>query len=454
MVAIESKGEETMQRPGSRILAIATVFAIAVICTGGGITANAQFVRDNYYPPTPSQGPLTASGNSFITIDTFITPEIYNRIDRAIHDNNRCYSLVKAGAAQCLSDLGVDDNDKCVWGCTKNGVFISRPTSAAIITVTKKRYSPWMSQTQYPDRPNEFAVLTSYFFVYDLSSIWGSGFSYPFSRTVSQSLDLYTTCQGWQTGTGGLVVTSVLAPAYMDQDHSIVEDTLGGILWNNVIPSYVDSKIRSALSTFGAGTTVKKLGSTDSSGVFHPMQCNRLGVSAFSDAPNLESINFDLLPTIRIGLFSQQISVRVTQVRRLMLHDRNGYVVRYPTEYPRLELYAGYSGLVLDLPPMMEGQTYFPTSTAAVSTGLPPLGQLVVIANMWDTSHYTRDPGFIVFNQSQNWGAGTRILNTPKIWSEFDPLFRKPIIMRASGYEVTLQITPPSTVFTTTTTTF
>ena len=310
--------------------------------------------------------------------------------------------------------------------------------------------SPWLAQTLYPDRPNEHAALTTYFVVYNLSGIWGCAglcFDYPFSRTVSQSIDVYISCPGWQTGTGGLAATTILSPAYMDPNHSIAEDTLFGILWNNVVPSYVDSKIRTALSSFGAGPKSKPLGTTDSNGVFHPMLCNRLGVSAFSDAPALESVNFEYVQT-RI-VFLQQVNVQVTQVRRLTVHDTSGSVVRYATEYPQLDLYAGYSHLVLTLPPMLEGQTWFPTATAAISTPVPNTGQLILIATMWDLSHNTRDPMFAVFDQNSNWGGGTQRLNTPKIWFEINQFFRKPLLMRANGYEVTLQITPPGTVFAT-----
>ena len=45
-----------MQTYSSRMLAIATVFAVVALCTGGGMTANAQYTPDNYYPPTPPQG--------------------------------------------------------------------------------------------------------------------------------------------------------------------------------------------------------------------------------------------------------------------------------------------------------------------------------------------------------------------------------------------------------------
>jgi len=440
-----------MQIHAGRMLAIATVFAIAAFCTGGGVTASAQYTYDNYYAPTPPQGPpLPGASSQFITVDTFITPEVYGRIDQAISDNNRCYLPAKFGAASCFRAEGVDDNDKCIWGCTKNGVFVHRPTSAAIITATKKRYSPWLFQTLYPDRPNDHVALVSYFVIYNLSQIWGcSGpvcFDYPFSRTVSQSIDLYISCDGWQTGTGGLAVTSVLAPAYMDPDHSVLEDTLFGILWNNVVPNYVDSRIRSALSTFGAGTKKKPLGTTDSNGVFQPMVCNRLGVTSFSDAPALESINFDYVRPPRFPpLALNQITVRVIQVRRLTVHDTWGSVIRYATENPQLEFYAGYSKLVLTLPPMLEGQIYFAPSTATLSVPVPPnTGQLVLIATMWELTHNIRDPMFAVFDKNTNFGSGIRALNTPKIWFELNPIFRKPLLMRANGYEVTVQITTPS----------
>src|SRR5437867_12575177 len=48
------------------------------------------------------------------------------------------------------------------------------------------------------------------------------------------------------------------------------------------------------------------------------------------------------------------VTVRVIQVRRLTVHDMWGSVIRYATENPQLEFYAGYSKLVLTLPPMLE----------------------------------------------------------------------------------------------------
>ena len=135
-----------------------------------------------------------------------------------------------------------------------------------------------------------------------------------------------------------------------------------------------------------------------------------------------------------------------------MLHDTSGSPIYYDTEYPSLELYVGYSKLVLTLPPMLEAQTYFPTATAALSVPVPSsTGQLILIASISDLTHNFEGPMFVVFDKNSNWGSGTQKLDTPKIWFEHSPLYRKPILMRASGYEVTVQITPPPTTFTTTT---
>src|SRR5439155_17816860 len=102
--------------------------------------------------------------------------------------------------------------------------------------------------------PNESQAKVGFFMVYSLTQIWGcSGgvcFDFPFSRTVSQAIDVYVACKGWQNGTGDLGATTVVERAYMDPNHSLLEDTLFGLLWNNIIPSIVESRIRSSLSSF------------------------------------------------------------------------------------------------------------------------------------------------------------------------------------------------------------
>jgi hypothetical protein len=171
-----------------------------------------------------------------------------------------------------------------------------------------------------------------------------------------------------------------------------------------------------------------------------------LGVTAFLSTPKFDTIDYQLVPVLSSSITSVMsgISVRVTQIRRLTVHELSGAIVRYPSETNQFELWVGYSRIVLTLPPMMENQTYFPTSTAAVTVPVPA-SQLILIAVMGDLQHYTRDPSFAVFTKANNWGGGTQRMYTPKIWFETSPLYRKPILMRANGYELTVQITPPPT---------
>jgi hypothetical protein len=144
-----------------------------------------------------------------------------------------------------------------------------------------------------------------------------------------------------------------------------------------------------------------------------------------------------------------QISVLVTQLRRLTVHDLSGAPVYYALEKPRLEWYVGYKHLVVDLAQMQEGQVFFPSSSAVVSVPTPPAtahysGQNVIIANMWQVPQNIEDSSFRVFDKTTNFGAGIRIIDTPKIWSYLNPrISRKPIIVHSNGYEVTLQISGP-----------
>ena len=393
-------------------------FAFATVLAA--TTASAQ---SYYYPPTPAQGPppnLSANSQSF-AIDTFIThhccdpltgaPDgVYDEIDQAVAENNASYGVGSSGA---------------------------------VVTATKTRYSPWMYATQYTDRPNQSVVLISYYINYELTDIYWHGFPYPFSRTAGQSIDIEISCEGWYPwyrGQGQLTLTSKVSRPVLDSDHSVLEDTLGGILWQQAIPDLVDSRITAKLGTFASGTHRRALG----------FGCNTLGEESDSTSPAFDSVLWDLVkPKFNVpGFDLNQISVRVAQVRRLTVHDLSNNIVYYPVENPQLELYVGYKHLIVNLPAMVEGQVFVPGATAVVSTPMPPTtaqysGNVVIIANMWQVPQNMEDSAFLVFDRAANFGVGTRIVNTPKIWSYINSRTHKPIIVRSKGYEVTLEITGP-----------
>jgi hypothetical protein len=404
-----------------RTCRIATAFAIVVTIAAG--TASGQ---SNYYPPTPPQGPPPNASDSSqqFAIDTFVTRHccdattglrdgVYDQIDRAVAENNAAYGVA---------------------------------TSGAVVTATKTRYSPWMYATQYTNRPNQHVVRILYFITYEITDIYSNGITYPFSRTAGQSIEVQISCEGWYPwykGKGELTLTSIVSGVTLDTDHSVIEDTIGGILWNNVIPQYVDSQIVAKLTKFPRGTHSRALG----------FSCNTLGRQSFPDAPQFESVLWDYVQP-KFGPITnalQQISVRVTQVRRLTARDVSNNPLYYAIENPRLELYVGYNHLVLDLPQMQEGQVHVPGPNAILSSPIPPstaqyAGRLVIVANMWQVPQNIEDSMFLAFDKATNFGAGTRTFNTLKLWWYRNALVsRKPILMRTPGYEITLQITGPPT---------
>jgi hypothetical protein len=173
------------------------------------------------------------------------------------------------------------------------------------------------------------------------------------------------------------------------------------------------------------------------------MSCNTLGAAPVADTPQFDEILWDYVtpsPSIPPAV-NPQISIRVTEVQRL---NTSAY---YPVETPILELYAGYQRLVLDLPPMAPNQSFFPDATAVVWSPVPPTttaysAPLVLIANTRILDNI-EDSTFDVFDATSNFGAGTQTAVTTKITSQFSPFYRKPIIVRSNGYQITLQIIGP-----------
>lgn len=134
------------------------------------------------------------------------------------------------------------------------------------------------------------------------------------------------------------------------------------------------------------------------------------------------------------------MSVRVVNVTRMA--NGNEYEA---LEKPHLNLWAFYSNLQLDLPPMVEGQTFIPTTNAVVETHVPSASsELIVIASMTYDGLPQDDSTWAIFGQSANFGAGTQTLVTPKKWYELIQGSTRPVWLTANGYQVTLQITLPN----------
>ena len=215
----------------------------------------------------------------------------------------------------------------------------------------------------------------------------------------------------------------VLYPPYFDQNQfSIPAEILQ-------IPSLVNPLVQEALAKLPSGTSTSTT----------PQACYSLGDSG-------DAYYVDLFPTQKVSPVTaatalQQMSVRVLEV------DRSTTSAYEPLETPSLYLWAGYSTLRLDLPPMAPGQTWVPTTNAVIETPIPPSdGQLVVIADIVYNDLNSEDSTFAVFGKSSNFGSGTQKLTVQKSWFMPAQNGNKPYKVYADGYYVTLQISgPPNT---------
>lgn len=295
-------------------------------------------------------------------------------------------------------------------------------TAGASLTYSGDAYSPYMLATQYKDRPNEFYVNIPYNLAYRFSLLGAS-------LTITQSTNIQVFCDGWQTGAGALKVQAALQPAYFDPDQfSIFAEALQ-------IPSAIQGAVQSALEGVPWGTFPMPVGGQACGTLGDTTQAQGLGDNVLFDPPHHRVVT---LP-------SPQISVRVLKVTRLELHDRSGAPIYEPVETPQLSLWAFYSHLVLELPPMVEGQSYVPEANPAIQTPVPgDNGELVLIASTIYPQQSEEDSTFAVYGKSSHFGNGTQVLTTPKTWSEPPVNGGKPLILTGNGYQVVLQVSVPT----------
>lgn len=372
-----------MNTTESRTLAIATAVAAAILA---GASANAQ---------PPAQGPPAASMNSHNMVTSFYTGAVGLVVDTNVAAKNQQLSTLLKIAGASLSWAG-------------------------------ESYSPYMLQTQYKDRPNEFYVNIPYYLTYTFS-IAGQ------SLSITQGTNIQAYCEGWQTGSGVLTVKEVMDPPYFDPDQfSWVADALQ-------IPSALQGQIRSALSSIPSGTFPMPAGLT-------VLPCRSLGATTKAQGLG-DNVIWDAPSGFRSPIVTalSEMSVRVLKVTRLTLHNQNG-ILYEDVETPHLDLWAGYSRIHLDLPPMVEGQSWVPGTNAVIQTPVPSDSQqLVIITDMTYDSGAEEDSSFALFGKSTSFGNGTQNVMSTKTWSEPSPIKGgKPFWAVGNGYQVTLQISTPS----------
>ncbi|MBI4908207.1 MAG: hypothetical protein HY820_31565 [Acidobacteria bacterium] len=353
-----------------------------------------------------------------------------------------------APASSNANDLGVDLITAVVRNkvketvATTNANLATNPSYRAVLSPSQQHSLPYMRLSTYLDRPNQFYANVPYHITYKVTGIKakiaGVWVPYPFSRTLSQTINVQTTCEGWYTGKGTLALTALIERPYLEGDHSFIEDAIGFLLMN-FIPDYVDSQIRGALS----GMT----GAVIPSSV--PLPCATLGVATTAMGFSFDSIRFDPPNALQVNTaFLPKITVRVVQVKRLTVHKLTGEVVGDVVETPELEFWAGHSVTGLQMASMVEGQTWFPSVASSVPTPVPSgTGLLVLIGNLLYNGGIREDNSYATYSKATNYGNGTQTFNVMKTW--FDPPLLpggKPVKRTAPGYQITVQISVPTTL--------
>jgi hypothetical protein len=236
-------------------------------------------------------------------------------------------------------------------------------------------------------------------------------------------------CKGWETGAGAITMESQSDPPYLDSDPSFSEEFVNFFL-NHALTAKVDSKIRAAMRDAGSGPSTSGTG----------FNCNTLGVDHGMAGDMDDSILWAQVPVFN-SLLAPQITVRPIKIKRLPARDYYNAVLYDAMEAPFLEMYAGFSHSVFQLPSMVDGQEVFLSGMPSMTIRRPATSSsLVVIASLNYLNKPVIDSNFRVFSSAVNFGIGTQTVVINKtFWKPATP-GTKPIKFLVPGYEITFQV--------------
>jgi hypothetical protein len=314
---------------------------------------------------------------------------------------------------------------------------------AAHVSYSYKAFPPYMTQTLFADRPNENQIRMSLMATYDITGIRWHGIPY-FSRTIYQSIDIYTSCTNWSSNNGSLNFTFVAQQPYLD-GNSFGEDALNFFV-AGVLSDFVDSKLRGRLSS-SLKTVADPLA-----------KCNCLGVIPGTDQNDhykASEIRFQLkagrVHVIDNASVLNTETVTVQSIKRLAAHDNTGTVLYKPQEDIGLQLYINQTLKIIPVGIMNENDT---KTFNGITVSFPKPkddNMLVLIANIVQQDNsYMVDSQFGVYKKEDNFGNGTRKLTISKYyWQQPVHLpgggVTKPIKITVSAYEITFLIRMPGT---------
>ncbi len=312
----------------------------------------------------------------------------------------------------------------------------------AHLSYTYIAYQPNMTVTTLQDAPNQNIVHVPLIVTYNVDNISWHGIPY-FSRTITQSIDVYVSCNNWFTTKGALNFTTVLGAPYLEGT-GFGEGALDFFIGHS-LTDYVNSKMRASLppqKQYSSG------------GGIIPLSCNCLGLNPGTNAANhykdavvkYEYKNPGFGGTDGNNIFNT-IDVNLVSIKRLQAHSIPDNQALYrPIEDIQLSFYVNQTLKATQITGISEGQVRNLNLGNFRFTKPDINGSVVLIAKIEQLPLASvSDSQFEVFYKNNNFGNGTQKLVIQKIyWLPPQHLpgggTTKPQKVSVDAYELTISI--------------
>ncbi|BDC50250.1 hypothetical protein F183_A25660 [Bryobacterales bacterium F-183] len=244
---------------------------------------------------------------------------------------------------------------------------------------------------------------------------------------AAMDIDINIFCDGWETGNGNIEATGRGGRPYITDLSP--GNPLRSFFFDFVMPT-VEGSLVPGVQGFAIPPEQVAGG------------CTHMDYLAVTPATLLEGkLRFIRKASTSLATVPNA-TVRLVQIKRLRILSPTP--VYYPTESPVLDFYAGFTPRQHQLPPLAEGQTTSLASVPAVS--FPLTGQsLILIATLSHNLGNPTDSMYAVYSASTNYGSGRRTIIVNKVYRDPYNTTTTPRYVTAPAYEITVDITLPST---------
>ena len=302
-----------------------------------------------------------------------------------------------------------------------NNKYQSQGKDIRVQLTSVDTYQPFISATQFTDRPNQNYVDVMMAVTINVSIPYAS------DRQVYIPLDINVFCDGWQTSQGGEIKIVATPGPPSVEGGNILEDILQ-------VRDYIDNQVKSNLTGISATTQSLPIS-----------RCATIGAVTSPDV-TFSAIAFDppVQHRVIVGLpattFMPTIQVTFLHLKRLTARG-NGGVLYNPVENIILGTYADFTYRQSAVLTMQEGDDVA-LNLAPVTLTPPLFDSFVMIANIsQQPGGQPEDSSFDVSQASANYAPGVHTVQIAKqYWLPPSPWNRKPIKVTVPAYELTYNL--------------